>query len=294
MWIQDFIEYLRCEKNFSEHTAEAYSRDLKEFESYMKSVDEGISWNNLPRDVVRQWMVDEMDSGKTARTVCRHLSSIRSFYKFLVRRQLVQTDPVHGLQGPKKSKPLPSYIREADLDRLFSGDYFPETLEGMRDRLILLTFYTTGMRRAELIGLDWTAVGFDDSQLRVTGKRNKQRIIPFGRELLCALADYKDALTEEFGILPDPVFVNLHSLHRMTPESVGRIVHNALSLVTTTGKRSPHVLRHSFATSMLNHDANLQSVKELMGHESLATTEIYTHTTFEELKKMYNQAHPRA
>jgi len=294
MWIDAFIEYLRCERNRSECTVDAYRRDLKEFESFMKAKDEQICWDNLDKDVIRQWMLERMEQGASARSVCRYLSSLRSFYKFLLRRQLVKKDPVHGLQGPKKPKSLPQFVRETEMDRLLDGTYFAENLEGMQDRLILLTFYSTGIRLAELVGLDWTDVDLASDQLKVTGKRDKQRIIPFGNELHEALKEFRQALDSEGMNLQGPLFVNLTRDTRIARTKVQEIVHYYLSQVTTLKKRSPHVLRHSFATSMLNHNADLQSVKELLGHESLSTTEIYTHTTFEELKEMYNQAHPRA
>ena len=180
------------------------------------------------------------------------------------------------------------------MNRLLDGSFFPADLTGMRDRLILLTFYTTGVRLAELVGLDWEEVSLTEDQLKVTGKRDKQRIIPFGRELHDAFVAYRSRLAMMNLNDGGPVFVNPKTGERITRTKVQDVVRQYLSQVTTLKKRSPHVLRHSFATSMLNHNADLQSVKELLGHESLSTTEIYTHTTFEELKEMYNQAHPRA
>lgn len=296
MWIQYFMDYLRCEKNYSERTIESYEQDLKEFESYMKSTDESISWNNLPKDIVREWMVMRMEQGLSARSVCRKLAALRSFYRYLLSRKMVETDPVHTIQGPKKSKPLPVFVREAEMNSLFDGNYFTDDFTGARNRLILLTFYSTGMRLAELVGLNWEQVDLAQNLLKVTGKRNKQRIIPIGQEMHDALTDYHSRWTQlQVGEKdPDAVFVEEKKGHRIARSRVENIVRQYLSLVTNIGKRSPHVLRHSFATSMLNNNADLQSVKELLGHESLATTEIYTHTTFEELKKMYNQAHPRA
>ena len=176
------------------------------------------------------------------------------------------------------------------------GNFFPEGLEGLRDKVIVLTLYSTGIRRAELHGLNWTDVDFPQRQMKVTGKRNKQRIIPFGAELTRVLGEYKERLDQELAARPDrqAVVVNLKTGRRLSGGSIYERVKRYLTYVTTLKKRSPHVLRHSFATAMLNNGANLQSVKELLGHEDLSTTEIYTHTTYEELKRMYNQAHPRA
>ncbi|MCF0199495.1 MAG: tyrosine-type recombinase/integrase [Bacteroidaceae bacterium] len=294
MWTEAFVEYLRCEKNYSERTIDTYMRSLKAFELWTNCFDSEITWENLDKDVVRQWMVAMMDEGRTPRTVCRDLSALRTFYKFLLRRKLVTADPVHTLQGPKRGKALPYYVRESDMNSLLdSMAATAETLHDQLERLILLTFYSTGIRLSELVGLDWEQVDLTQKLLKVTGKRNKQRIVPFGEELLDAFEQYASLLDAEDHAARGAVFINLKTQRRIAPSAVQRIVKRHLSQVTT-GKRSPHVLRHSFATSMLNHEADLQSVKELLGHESLATTEIYTHTTFEELRRMYNQAHPRA
>lgn len=296
MWTAEFIEYLQNERNYSPRTVDAYERDLKVFESYVKALDEQISWENLDKDVVRQFIVDRMEMGQSPASVCRNISSLKSFYKYLMRRGLVQLDPVYAIQGPKKGKPLPQFVRESEMDRLFDGNYFPETLQGELERMVLLTFYSTGIRLSELVGLSWKDVDLAQSQLKVTGKRNKQRIVPFGKELFDAFSLFGQMLQDSgYAAAGDaPVFVDLKSHGRMAPGKIQQIVRFYLSQVTTLKKRSPHVLRHSFATSMLNHHADLQSVKELLGHESISTTEIYTHTTFEELKDMYNQAHPRA
>ncbi len=296
MWVAEFIEYLRSERNYSQGTLDNYERDLKEFESFMHAQDEQSTWANLDKDVVRNWIVSRMDAGVKASSVCTNLSSLKSFYKFLMRRGLVEYDPTYAIRGPKKAKPLPQFVRETEMDRLLDGSYFADDLQGEADRLILLTFYSTGIRLAELVSLDWDDVDLSGSQLRVTGKRNKQRIVPFGNELKDALTVYRQvAETEGIGVQGhSPVFVNLKSGARISRPRVQKTVRYYLGQVTTLKKRSPHVLRHTFATSMLNHEADLQSVKELLGHESISTTEIYTHTTFEELRKLYNQAHPRA
>lgn len=296
MWTAEFIEYLQNERNYSPRTVEAYEKDLKVFGSYMNALDEQISWENLDKDVVRQFIVERMEIGQSPASVCRNLSSLKSFYKYLMRRGLVQRDPVYAIQGPKKAKPLPQFVRESEMERLLDGNYFPETLQGEFDRMVLLTFYSTGIRLSELVGLSWGDVDFAQSQLKVTGKRDKQRIVPFGRELYEAFSLFKRLLQGSgYAVAGDaPVFVDFKSQGRRTPGKIQQIVRYYLSQVTTLKRRSPHVLRHSFATSMLNHHADLQSVKDLLGHESISTTEIYTHTTFEELKETYNQAHPRA
>ncbi len=294
--IDAFVEYIRDERNCSERTVESYTRDLRVIESYMQSLEEPSTWQTLTTDIVRNWIIQEMDRGLNARTVNQSLSAMRTFYKFLLMRKRVERDPVYNLRGPKKEKNLPSFVKESEIDRLLDGDFFPDDFEGQRDKLILLTFYSTGIRRSELVGIDVADVDLQQRLLKVTGKRNKQRIIPFGTELHDALKAYLQARAQ----LPDvpddekALFVEPKKGKRIRFEKVGQRVKGYLSLVTTAKRCTPHTLRHSFATSMLNHDADLESVKQLLGHESLSTTEIYTHTTLEELKQMYNRAHPRA
>lgn len=295
-WVEAFLAYLRNECNRSALTVETYRICLEEFERYLRETDSTLDWKDVDQDLVRDWMVDLMERDNTSRTICKKLSALRTFYRFLLRRGLVKKDPVHLLPGPKKERPLPMFVREAEMNRLLDGDYFPEGIEGKRDRLVLLLLYSTGMRRSELEGLCWNDVDMGQQQLKVTGKRNKQRIIPFGRELAEALGDFRN----ELDMLPKgklqtrAVLVDLKTGKRFSGAKIYETVKRYLSMVTTLKKRSPHVLRHSFATAMLNNQADLESVKELLGHADLATTEIYTHTTFEELKRMYNQAHPRA
>ncbi|MBQ8051930.1 MAG: tyrosine-type recombinase/integrase [Bacteroidaceae bacterium] len=291
-----FLAYLESERNRSHLTVETYRTCLEEFRQYLRERDEALGWAEVDQDLVRDWMVELMERGNEPRTVRKKLSALKTFYKFLLRRGEVATDPVNALQGPKLDRPLPSFVRETEMDRLLDGDFFPEGLEGLRDKTIVLTLYSTGIRRAELHGLDWADVDLRQNQLKVTGKRNKQRIIPFGPELNRMLSEYRRELERHLAGRAEPqaVIVNLKSGRRLSEQTIYTRVRRYLTYVTTLKKRSPHVLRHSFATAMLNNEANLQSVKELLGHEDLSTTEIYTHTTFEELKRMYNQAHPRA
>ena len=293
MLIDSFLEYLRLERNYSERTIVSYGTDLREFEVYFKKVDAEIGFATLDADVVRNWVINLMDEGRAATSVNRKLSSLRSFYRFLLKKKKVTVDPMMKVVGPKKKKPLPSFVREKDMDRLLDELLFDESFEGRRDRTILEMFYTTGMRLSELIGLDDVDVDFSAKQIKVTGKRNKQRLIPFGEELAEDLLIYIKVRNEAFPEGTDAFFV-LDNGKRMYPMRVYRLVRRNLSKVVSLKKKSPHVLRHTFATAMLNDQAELRAVKELLGHESLATTEIYTHATFEELKKVYEQAHPRA
>lgn len=297
MWIQSFVDYLRYERNLSERTIKGYSAGLEAFERFFKRLDTELCWENLDEDVIRDWMMAMMEEGNRTGSICCRLSSVRAFYKFLLKRGLVDRNPAHLVVAPKREKNLPIFVREDQMDRLLDGNYFPEDFVGVRDRLILLAFYSTGMRLSELTGLALDDVDCKQSQVRVTGKRNKQRVIPFGTEMMSSIHSYlamRHAMLMEKGIVSNWFFVSEKTGGRMPDSKVRQIVQAYLGQVTTLRKKSPHVLRHSFATSMLNHRADLQSVKELLGHERLSTTEIYTHTTFEELKDMYNQAHPRA
>lgn len=297
MWIQLFIDYLRYERNLSERTIEGYEADLKAFSRFAKELDETLDWTTIDEDVIRNWMMDMMEHGNRASSVSRRLSSMRTFYKFLLRRKLVDRDPTHLIAPPRQEKALPVFVREDQMDRLLDGAYFDDSFSGMQDRLMLLTFYSTGVRLSELIGIDVKDMDCGMLQLSVTGKRNKQRIIPFGTEMkeaVLAFLEARKAFLSEKCVRSNALFLNPKNAERLTPQQVRERVKHYLGMVTTLKKKSPHVLRHSFATSMLNHRADLQSVKELLGHERLSTTEIYTHTSFEELKSMYNQAHPRA
>ena len=292
MMIEAFLDYLRFERNYSEHTVVAYETDLRQFGDFLKSVGEELDYTNVDSDLIRLWVVTLMNSSKST-SVNRKLSSLRSFYRFLMKRGKTTVNPLAKITGPKNSKPLPTFLRENDMDRLLDEISYGEGFEAVRDRMILETFYATGMRLSELVGLNDTDVDFSAMQMKVTGKRNKQRLIPFAGELAADLREYIIIRNETIPERSDAFFV-LKNGKRMYPEKVYGIVRRNLAKVVSVKKKSPHVLRHTFATAMLNHEAELKSVKELLGHESLATTEIYTHTTFEELKKVYEQAHPRA
>ena len=294
MLIKAFLEYLLLERNYSERTISSYGADLREFEDYLKKTDAELDSTKVHADHVRGWIASLMDNGKAATYVNRKLSSLRSFYRFLLRRKEVTVNPMVKIVGPKKKKPLPSFVREKDMDRLLDELSFGEGFEGCRDRIILELFYATGMRLSELIGLNDVDVDFSARLIKVTGKRNKQRLIPFGDELAEDLLIYIKVRNETLPKKETDAFFVCKSGKRVYPMQVYRLVKRNLSKVVTLKKRSPHVLRHTFATAMLNDNAELKAVQELLGHESLATTEVYMHATFEELKKVYEQAHPRA
>lgn len=288
-----FLDYLRYERNYSDDTVKAYGEDIRQFQEFG---GEDVGLQSPPEvvvDVVREWMIHLMNLGYATTSVNRKLSSLRSYYKYLLRKGEVKVDPLRKITGPKNKKNLPVFVKESEMNRLLDDEDFGEGFEGCRDHLVIAMFYATGMRLSELIGLDDGDVDFAASVIKVTGKRNKQRLIPFGEELRVEMETYVKQRDESVPVRSDAFFVRKTG-ERLYPNIVRKIVTRNLSKVVTVKKRSPHVLRHTFATSMLNHEAELGAIKELLGHESLATTEIYTHTTFEELKKVYNQAHPRA
>ena len=292
MTIDQFLSYLQYERNRSERTVKAYGDDLRSFEAFFKNLDDQLSWESVDSDVIRSWMESMMDKGNTATSINRRLSAVRSLYRFALSRGIVERDPAHGLKGPKGKKLLPQYLRESEMDRLLADDMWTDEMGDLRARTIILMFYSTGIRLSELTGLDNASVDFAAQQLKVRGKGNKERLIPFGSELQKALrlyAERRDAETPSDG---QAFFVGDDG-QRMTSQKVRQIVQHHLSRVTTMKKRSPHVLRHTFATAMLNNEAGIESVKKLLGHSKLSTTESYTHTTFEQLRRAYAKAHPR-
>ena len=293
MMIDQFLNYLRYERNRSPRTVQLYEENLRDFETYIQEVDDCLSLLSADTDVIRGWLEHLMDQGKKATTVNLGLSAVRTFYRYALSRHLVERDPAHVVTGPKKSKPLPQFVRESEMDELLSDDHWTDKYNNVRARTIITMFYETGIRLAELVGLNDEDVDLAAMQLKVTGKRNKQRIVPFGEELGALLCDYVEQRDSQVERQSPALFLNKRG-GRIGRGQVQNLVRKHLSEVTSLKKRSPHVLRHSFATAMLNNGAGLESVKKLLGHESLETTEVYTHTTFEQLKRVYNEAHPRA
>lgn len=290
--IEDFLKYLTFERNYSQRTIGEYSEDLHGFEQFYKKLDDELSWENIDTDVVRDWVEYMMDKGNTATSVNRRLSALRSFYRYALKRGLVENDPTYKLQGLKRKKPLPQFLKEAEMDTLLVSEMWGNTYKDVLARTIILTFYSTGIRVSELVGLNNKDINIVTHEIKVTGKRNKQRIIPFGKELEEQIGTYQKLRNDEIGE-QEALFVTAKG-ERITTAQVRTMVKANLAKVSTLKKKSPHVLRHTFATAMLNNKAGLESVKKLLGHESIVTTEVYTHVTFEQLKKAYNEAHPRA
>ncbi|MDR0845673.1 MAG: tyrosine-type recombinase/integrase [Tannerella sp.] len=295
MIIDSFLNYLRYEKNYSAHTVLAYSQDLLQFETYIKENTENSSFEPclIDSDQIRNWMIFLLDHRMSAASVNRKLSSLKSFFKYLAKQGKIHENPMRLVVGPKKGHPLPYFVKENEMAELLDGvDNFREDFEGVRDRLLLELLYETGIRRAELITIKSEAVDLDASLLKVTGKRNKQRLIPFANRLKEMMINYTEV--RKIAVENDSEYFFVRKNGKpLSAAIVYQIVRKRLSDVPMLAKRSPHVLRHSFATSMLNNGAELNAVKELLGHSSLASTSVYTHITFEELKKMYH-AHPRA
>ena len=292
MIIQSFLQYLRFEKRFSANTVVAYENDLKQFFSFQLKLYEIENPSDVLPAMVRSWMVSMMEAGISTRSINRKLTALKSFYKFLMRKGECKSSPLLKVQSPKVSKRLPVFVDENKMKLLFSDVNFGETFEPVRDKLILELLYATGMRRSELVGLTDDRVDLFQCQIKVLGKRNKERIIPFTNNLKELINKYFH-LRNEFAPHANAFFVTSKG-NNIYPELVYRIVTYRLGGVTTLEKKSPHILRHTFATHMLNNGADINSVKELLGHASLSATQIYTHNTIEKLKEVYKQAHPRA
>lgn len=293
MFIDSFIGYLKAERNYSAHTLRAYEVDLRSFKEYIDSMGESLSFVDVDADIVRSWMVALMENGAAASSVNRKLSSLRTFYIYLRNEGVVKWNPIHDLHGPKRGRRLPTFVKESEMDSLVDGDNFGDGFKACRNRAVVLCFYSTGIRLSELIGLNIADVDFSAWQLKVRGKRSRERIVPFASELKAVFLEYLEA--RKFVALDtETAFFVSDKGVRMNATFVYRMVNKALKTVSSAEKCSPHVLRHTFATAMLNNDAELGAVKELLGHKRLATTEVYTHLTFEELKSFYKKAHPRA
>ncbi len=293
-YIDSFMSFLVAERHYSEATAEVYAPALNSLLSFVGEHYGIMDWGEINDSHIREWVVQMMSNHFSTLTVNKKLSAVRSFYRFLMMSDVLGKNPASKVKGPKNEKKLPEFVRECEMDNLLDGIRFSEDFAGCRDRLVLLLFYSTGMRLSELVGLNLNSVDFGNSVLKVLGKRNKERLIPFGAELNEELQNYLLQRNQQEGADATPALLLGNRMGRISQSYVEKIVHAYLSQVTTLKKRSPHVLRHTFATVMLNNGAEIEVVRQLLGHASIATTEIYTHTTFEELKKAYSKAHPRA
>ena len=289
---ESFLKYIRTEKLYSRHTVTSYKNDLDQFYIWLGDNNPGADVVSVTSADVRGWMVSLLEGGAATGTVHRKMSALRAFFRYLRRHGMSSADPLSGVRLPRKGKQLPVFVAEESLDRLLDDFKFGDNFSGVRDRTIVEFLYLTGMRRSELINLRDEDVDLSSGQVRVTGKRGKQRIIPLSASFIKSIGLYLSARKAE-GLPGDWFFVTARG-NKMYDKGVYNIVTRYLSMVTMVEKKSPHVLRHTFATHMLNHGADLNSIKELLGHASLSATQVYTHNTFEQLKRVYKQAHPRA
>ena len=291
--LEHFLNFLKYEKRYSEHTVTAYAKDLDQFILFGSEMVGDFCLVEVDYHLIRQWVISLMDQGLTAVTVKRKLSTLRSLYKFLLREGLMKKNPTDLVMIPRSGKKLPQFVQENEMDRLLDLSFFANDFTGLRDKAVISLFYGTGMRLAELKGIRMSDLRMQEKIVKVLGKRNKERLIPFPSEIALELNNYIGVRNELFGDSNSYLFITDKG-EQIYDKLLYRIVRKYLSLVTTMEKRSPHILRHSYATHLLNRGADLNAIKELLGHASLAATQVYTHTSFEKLKKIYNLAHPRA
>ena len=293
--IDSFINYLEFEKKASPHTVDAYRRDLGQFEEFL-----GISFeiNDLAEGKhpeLRAWVIDLVDSGLSATSVNRKIATLRSYYKFLLRSRIISADPTYKLRSLKTPKKLPDFIQESAIESVLNESVYESSFEGQRDRMVMEFLYLTGVRLSELIGLKWSDINLIEDSVKVLGKRKKERIIPITKGLKQNILLYKKVFEERFSkVDQSDYFIISNQQKQSYPMMIFRIVRHYLDLFAQTSKRSPHVLRHTFATHLLNKGADLNAVKDLLGHANLAATQVYTHNSMEKLKAVFEQAHPKA
>ncbi len=291
MFLEKFLQYLQYEKAYSSHTVLSYKNDIEQFQSFLLTEFDEKDLDKVNVIQVRLWMVGLMANGMNARSVNRKLSALKSFYKFLIRENIIQQTPTKNIISPKTNKSLPVFFKENEMEAVFENVVIGNSFEDCRNRLIIDLFYESGVRVSELVAVKDSDVDFHKNSLRVIGKRNKERHIPLGKHIMEMIAEYIQKRNIEIGKTEylfvrktgEPIYTRL----------IYNIVHNTMSQVSTQTKLSPHKLRHTFASILLNNGADLNAVKELLGHANLAATQVYTHTSFEQLKEIYKQAHPR-
>ena len=292
-YIQSFLSYIEYERRYSKHTIESYRNDLEQFGLYLKSEYQKDDMELASHLEIRSWIVQMMEKEITPRSINRKLSTLKSFFKFLMRKGVVKKSPLAKVLAPKTSKRLPMFVEKSGIERLLTDTEFPEGFEGARDKMILDLFYGTGMRRSELNNLKESDIDSYNAQIKVLGKGNKERIIPIQPQLRTALKEYVDLKNQSIASPSIYLFVNREG-KLLNPSNIYQIVKKYHNLITTIDKKSPHVLRHTFATHLMNNGADINAVKELLGHASLAATQVYTHNTIDKLKNIYKQAHPKA
>jgi integrase/recombinase XerC len=288
-----FLDYLKYEKRYSEHTVTAYKKDLDQFFSFGNELVGDFCVEGIDSDIVRRWVVSLMEGGISPRSINRKISTLKSYFRFIIREGVIESNPMDLVISPKMAKKLPCFVKENEMDVLLDGDYFPDNFEGVRDKAIINLFYGTGMRLSELKEVKLQDLDFIKGVVKVYGKRNKERLIPFPHEIGFVLKGYLQVRDENFSDVGSYMFLTGKGV-KVYDKLIYRVVKKHLAKVTTSDQKSPHVLRHSYATHLLNNGADLNAIKELLGHANLAATQVYTHNTFEKLKEVYKQAHPRA
>lgn len=294
MYQDHFLEYLNVEKHASKHTIIAYTNDLQQFTDFMQSDYEVQDLSLATGKQIRTWVVHLMQEGKTPRTVRRKLATLKAFFKYLRRQAVIQKDPMLKVIAPKMGKRLPNFVQEDKMDLLLDEIEFPDTYSGHRNRLMLELFYMTGMRRSELIALKVQDIDYANAILKITGKGKKQRILPLTKDLPERIKQFLVLKKTTFPDSDHPEVFYTDKGKPLYPKLVYNIVHRYLSEITTIEQRSPHTIRHSFATHLSDHGAELNAIKELLGHSNLSATQIYTHNSIEKLKRAYKQAHPKS
>jgi integrase/recombinase XerC len=294
MSITSFIDYLKYQKRYSDHTVKAYESDVSEFQLFLKHNHDFTHWEEVNASLVREWLVHLSEERISSRSINRKISTLKSFFKFLIRDQVIEVNPMLKVVSPKQSKKLLRVVAEEEMSLLLDEYDFPEGERAGRERMIMLTFYNTGIRLSELINLRVGDFDLDQQRLKVLGKRNKERVLPLSDSFVGEINLYLEEEMQNRALTKDSWFFVTQKQKKLYPKLVYTIANKYISSVSGIEKKSPHVLRHSFATHMLNRGADLNSIKELLGHSNLSATQVYTHNSIDQLKEMYNQAHPRS
>ena len=292
--IRSFLDYLKFQKRYSQHTITSYQNDLSAFFNYLKMQFDESLVKNIKPSFIRTWLAQLKSEGISSKTINRKISSLKSFFKYQLKQGLIEVSPMSTIISPKVGKRLPQFVEKKDMDTLFDHVEFPDNWAGRTDRLLLQILYNTGIRQAELIGLKENQIDHLNNAIKVLGKGSKERIIPVSNTLMGVITTYSAEKKKQFSNADTAFLLVNEKGKKLYPKYVYNVAKKYLALVTTIDKKSPHILRHTFATHLTNNGADLNAVKELLGHSSLAATQIYTHNTIEKLKDIFKKAHPKA